>query len=102
MSEINWDERAQVRIFEPTSYYAASVQGGCCSFLIIPCRRSPGPRYRVARDHALPVLRALCQKLLIRLSRLRRQTVGRNLANGGAAPLPRERSWRAAVVRHDG
>jgi hypothetical protein len=41
------------------------------------------------------------EKPLIRRSRLHRQTVGRNLAKWGAEPPPRERSWRAAAVRHD-
>jgi hypothetical protein len=44
---------------------------------------------------------AFVRPLIVRPSRLRRQTAGRNLANWGAPSLPRERSWRAAVVRHD-
>jgi hypothetical protein len=44
---------------------------------------------------------AFVRPLIIRPSRQHRQTIGRNLAKWGAEPPRRERSWRAAVVRHD-
>src|SRR3954451_17545485 len=62
-------------------------------------RSRPGCQLRRAGAHGASW--TFVPPLINRSSRLRWQTVGRNLATWGAEPLPREHSCQAAAVQAD-